>query len=176
RAIEEFGRIDILVNNAAYTAIKAQPFSEYTPEEWNAKIDVDLKGVLNCRHAVSPQMMKQQSGKIINLSSAAAKIASPGQTIYGACKAALVNFTKSLSMEVNPHGIQVTAVAPGCIRTEAALSVYSEDIFKQVLAATGVTRMGEPEDVANLIVFLASDEASYLTGQQYVVDGGFCPP
>jgi len=176
KALQEFGRIDILVNNAAYTEMSLKPFYEYTPPEWDVQINTDFKGVLNCCSAVLPQMMRQQSGKIINITSGAARTGSPMFAIYGACKAAVANFTKSLSKELAFHGIEVTAVAPGIIRTEANLRAVGEDALNAILSASGVPRMGEPEEVASLVLFLASDEARYITGQQYQIDGGYNPP
>lgn len=175
KAIQEFGRIDILVNNAAYTEIILKPFHETNPQDWDGEINTTLRGTLNCCRAVLPQMMKQKSGRIINITTAGVKTGSQLLSLYGACKAAVAQFSKSLAAELVPHGILVNAVAPGMIGTGALDRVFGEDVLKTYLATQGVARIGEPEEVARVVLFLASDEASYVTGQHWSVDGGLSP-
>jgi len=175
KAIQEFGRIDILVNNAAYTEIILKPFHETNPQDWDGEINTTLRGTLNCCRAVLPQMMKQKSGRIINITTAGVKTGSQLLSLYGACKAAVAQFSKSLASELAPHGILVNAVAPGMIGTGALDRVFGQDLLKTYLATLGVMRIGEPEEVASVVLFLASDEASYITGQHYSVCGGLSP-
>lgn len=175
KAIQEFGRIDILVNNAAYTELALKPFHETNPQDWDGEINTTLRGTLNCCRAVLPQMTKQKSGRIINITTAGVKIGSPLMSLYGACKAGVAQFSKTLAAELLPHGILVNAVAPGMIGTDALDRVIGEDLLKTYLATTGVLRVGKPEEVAGVVLFLASDEASYITGQHWSVDNGLGP-
>jgi 3-oxoacyl-[acyl-carrier protein] reductase len=175
KAIQEFGRIDILVNNAAYTEVSLKPFSETKPKDWDGEINTTLRGTLNCCWAVLPQMTKQSYGRIINITTAGVKTGSQFLSLYGASKAAVAQFTKSLAMELVPYGILVNAVAPGMIRTGALDRVFGEDLLKTHLATQGVARFGDAEEVARVVLFLASDEASYVTGQHWSVCGGLSP-
>lgn len=175
KAIKEFGRIDILVNNAAYTEVSLMPFHETKPQDWDGEINTTLRGTLNCCWAVLPQMMKQKYGRIINITTAGVKTGAQFLSLYGASKAAVAQFTKSIAMELAPHGISVNAVAPGMIETGALDRVFGQDLLASYLANLGVTRIGKPEEVASLVLFLASDEASYIIGQHYSVCGGLSP-
>jgi 3-oxoacyl-[acyl-carrier protein] reductase len=175
KAVQDFGRIDILVNNAAYTEIAMKPFHEMKPQDWDGEINTTFKGTLNCCWAVLPQMMKQRQGRIVNITTAGVKTGAPYLSLYGASKAAVAQFTKSLAMEMVPHGILVNAVAPGMVRTGALDRVFGEELLKTQLATQGVARLGNAEEVAAAVLFLASDEASYVTGQHWSVCGGLSP-
>ncbi len=174
-AVAEFGRIDILVNNAAYTGMSLKPFMDTKPGDWDGEINTTLRGTLNCCWAVLPQMVKQKYGRIVNITTAGVKTGSQYLSLYGASKAAVAQFTKSLAMETMPHGILVNAVAPGMIKTGALNRVFGEDLLKNHLATQGVTRLGGPEEVAGVVLFLSSDEASYVTGQHWSACGGLSP-
>lgn len=171
--IDEFGRIDILVNCAAYLDINAGgKFHEEYVTDWDKHINITLKGTLYFSKAVVPLMMDQKHGRIINITSAATKGIQPGGPyLYPACKAAIATISKNLAVEVARYGILINCVAPGPIKTENLLSQPSEFLDK-IARPIPLKRLGEPEEVANLVLFLASDEASYITGQHYSVDGG----
>ncbi len=175
KTIKEFGRIDILINNAACTEISLKPFSETKPQEWDGEINTTLKGTLNCCWAVLPQMMKQRYGRIVNVTTAGVKTGSQFLSLYGAAKAGIAQFTKSLAMEVASYGILVNAVAPGMIKTGALNRVFGEELLKTHLATRGVSRLGEADEAACVVLFLSSDEASYVTGQHWSVCGGLSP-
>jgi len=168
--VEKFGRIDILVNNAGI--FRSSPLSQMNEKEWDEMMAVDLKGVFNCTRAVLPTMMKQKYGKIVNISSiAGTALGFPGSTHYSAAKAGIIGFSEALAMEVVQHGITVNSIAPGMINTDMlrqALGESTEDFAKQV----PMGRLGKPKDIADVVLFLVSDEASYITGQVITVDGG----
>jgi 3-oxoacyl-[acyl-carrier protein] reductase len=175
KAMQEFGRIDILVNNAAYTEITLKAFHEMQPQDWDGEINTTFRGTLNCCWAVLPQMIKQGQGRIVNITTAGVKTGAQYLSLYGAAKAAVAQFTKSLAMEMVPYGILVNAVAPGMVRTGALDRVFGEELLKTQLATQGVARLGNAEEVAAVVLFLASDEASYVTGQHWSVCGGLSP-
>ncbi|MCD6079836.1 MAG: beta-ketoacyl-ACP reductase [Candidatus Omnitrophica bacterium 4484_49] len=168
-AIEHFGKLDILVNNAGIT--KDNLLLRMTEEEWDLVLKVNLKGVFNVTKSVLRQMLKQKSGKIINIASVIGIMGNVGQANYAASKAGLIAFTKSLAKEVASRNINVNAIAPGYIQTRMTESL-SEDIKKQMLSMIPLSRFGAPEDVANCALFLASSLSDYITGQVIVVDGG----
>jgi len=168
-AIEQFGKMDILVNNAGIT--KDNLLLRMTEEEWDLVLKVNLKGVFNVTKAVLRQMLRQKNGKIINIASVIGIMGNVGQANYAASKAGLIAFTKSLAKEVASRNINVNAIAPGYIQTRMTESL-SEDIKEQMLSLIPLGRFGDPEDVANCALFLASSLSDYITGQVIVVDGG----
>ena len=166
---DHFGRIDVLVNNAGTTLDK---FLLRTSEsDWDTIININLKSVFNYSKAVSRIMLKQKYGVIVNVSSVVGLIGNAGQASYAASKAGIIGFTKSLAKELGSRNIRVVAVAPGFIETALTESLPQE-VKRAYLEQIALRRFGKPEDVANLIYFLASDEASYITGQTFVIDGG----
>lgn len=167
--IKEFGGIDILVNNAGIT--RDGLFIRMKEEDWNAVINTNLTGIFNCTKVAAKYMMKKRSGKIINMSSVSGIMGNAGQTNYAAAKAGVIGFTKSLAREMASRGITVNAVAPGFIATDMTAAM-PEKAQEHVLASIPLGKMGEPKDIANAVLFLASDKASYITGQVIHVDGG----
>lgn len=169
RAKEEFGKIDILVNNAGIT--RDGLLLRMKEEDFDSVIDVNLKGAFNCLRHVTPIMMKQRSGKIINISSVVGVTGNAGQVNYSASKAGIIGMTKSAARELAARGITVNAIAPGFIKTEMT-EVLSDKVQESIKSNIPLKKMGNTEDVANLLAFLASDSASYITGQVINVDGG----
>ena len=167
--LREFGRVDILVNNAGLTRDKL--IMRMEEEDWDVVLDVNLKGAFNCSKAIVRTMMKQRYGRIVNISSVSGQAGQVGQTNYSASKAGLIGFTKALAREMAARNITVNAVAPGFIPT-ALTNDLPENLKETILKATPMGRMGTPEEIANAVAFLASDEASYITGQVLAVDGG----
>ena len=169
KIIDETGGIHILVNNAGIT--KDNLFMRMKPEQWSQVIDVNLNGVFHVTKAVIRTMVKQHSGRIINISSVVGFSGNPGQVNYSSTKSGLIGFTKSLSREVGTRGITVNAVAPGFINT-AMTQALNESQQQAILSQIPLGRMGEAEDIANAVAFLASEEASYITGTVIHVNGG----
>lgn len=169
KTIKEFGRVDILVNNAGIT--KDNLLMKMKEEDFDKVIDINLKGVFNCTKAVTRPMMKNKYGKIINISSVVGVIGNVGQANYCASKAGVIGFTKSTARELASRNININAVAPGFIDTDMT-KVLSDDIKNSMLSTIPKKEFGKPEDVANAVVFLASDMSSYITGQVINVDGG----
>jgi 3-oxoacyl-[acyl-carrier protein] reductase len=169
QTIKEFGRVDILVNNAGIT--RDTLILRMEESDWDAVINVNLKGAFNCSKAAVRPMMKQRYGRIVNISSVSGQAGQAGQTNYSASKAGLIGFTKALAREVASRQITVNAVAPGFIPT-ALTNDLSEELKDMILKATPAGRMGKPEEIAAAVVFLASEEAAYITGQVLAVDGG----
>ncbi len=167
--MDQFGRIDILVNNAGIT--KDNLMMKMTEEDFDAVIDTNLKGTFYCMKQVYRIMLKQRYGRIINMSSVTGVIGNAGQVNYAASKAGVIGMTKSLARELGSRGITVNAVAPGFIETEMT-DVLSDKVKEEIANQIPLKRMGAVKDVAETVAFLASDKASYITGQVLHVDGG----
>ena len=169
RTLAGFGRIDILVNNAAYTVIK--PFQRLTEADWDRTMEVNVKGPFLCCQAAGRHMMKQRSGRIINISSISGgySVAFPLMAPYTASKGGLRALTEALAVELAPYGVTVNAICPGAIDS----GILPESIKNRSLARIPAGRLGRPEEVAQLVVFLASDDAQYITGSAVTIDGGW---
>lgn len=167
--MQEYGRIDILINNAGIT--KDGLLMRMKEADWDAVLNTNLKGVYHCTKAVARYMMKQKSGKIVNLTSVVGLTGNIGQANYAAAKAGVIGFTKSIAKELAARGIQVNAVAPGFIDTDMT-AVLTDEIKKSMVEKIPLARLGAAEDVANAVAFLVSEDASYITGQTLNVDGG----
>lgn len=168
-AVDEYGRVDILVNNAGTTRDTLLLLMKESG--WDLVIDTNLKSVFNCCKAVARGMVRQRSGRIINITSVAGIAGNAGQTNYAASKAGVIGFTKSLAKELASRHITVNAVAPGFVPT-ALTSDLPEDLRQAAIDATPLGRFGEPEEIAAAVSFFASDESSFITGQVLSVDGG----
>jgi 3-oxoacyl-[acyl-carrier protein] reductase len=169
--VKKFGRVDILVNNAGIFPFK--PFTEMSEADWDKVLNVNLKGTFNCTKAVIPYMIKQKYGKIINISSIAGTVVGFQQlTHYCASKAGIVGFTKALALELAPYGINVNAIAPGPIETPGTQALGKE-VYEQIKKALPIGRWGKPSEIANIALFLASEDSSLITGQCIVADGGY---
>ena len=169
QVINEFGKIDVLVNNAGIT--KDALLMRMKKEDFEDVINVNLVGTFNVTKNVIPYMIKQRSGRIINISSVVGVSGNAGQTNYSASKAGIIGFTKSLAKEVASRNILVNAVAPGFIETQMT-DVLKQEVKEEIAKNIPLRRMGTPEDVANVVKFLAGEQSSYITGQVINVDGG----
>jgi len=170
-AIDHFGRIDILVNNAGVS--KPNMLHRMTEEQWDEVLDVHLKGSFLCIQVASKYMMEQKSGKIINVTSAAGTSGTKGQINYSAAKGGIIALTKSAARELAAYGITVNVVSPGYVSTEMTEKIRTDPKLKEIYTGRILLgRFSEPEEVAPTFVFLASDEANYITGQLICVDGG----
>lgn len=169
QVVKELGRLDILINNAGIT--RDGLLMRMKEADWDAVLETNLKGVFNCSKAVMRTMMKQKSGRIVNMASVVGEMGNAGQANYAAAKAGVIGFTKSLAKEVASRGITVNAVAPGFIATDMT-KVLTDDQKAEMARSIPLGRAGQPEDVANAVLFLVSDEAAYITGQVLNVDGG----
>lgn len=167
--VDTFGRVDILVNNAGIT--RDNLLMRMKDSEWDEVIDTNLKGVFMTMKAVTRQMMKQRSGRIINISSIVGASGNPGQVNYVAAKAGVIGMTKTVALELASRGITVNAIAPGFIETEMTEQL-PEDIKSAMLGQIPLSHFGKPEDIAAAVAFLASDDANYITGQTLHVNGG----
>lgn len=174
-AIEKWGRVDILVNNAGICQFK--PFLELTEAEWDRTLDINLKGYFLCAQAAAKEMVKQKSGVIINIASIAmGQVGCGFATLahYSASKGGIVGMTETLAQELAAHNIRVNAVAPGAIETPMIDSLKQDPkTMEATLARIPLHRMGRPEEVSNLVAFLASEKSSYMTGSTVVIDGGW---
>ena len=166
---KELGRVDILVNNAGIT--RDGLLMRMKEADWDAVLTTNLKGVFNCTKAAIKYMMKQKAGHIVNISSVVGVNGNAGQANYAAAKAGVIGFTKATAKELAARGITVNAVAPGFIQTDMT-AVLNEKQVEAMQATIPLKRLGEPEDIAKAVVFLASDDANYITGQTLNVDGG----
>ena len=168
-AKKEFGRVDILVNNAGIT--KDNLIIRMKEEDFDSVIKTNLKGAFNCLKAVTPIMLKQKYGKIVNMASVVGVVGNPGQVNYCASKAGLIGMTKSLAKEIGSRNITVNAIAPGFIDTDMT-KILSDDQKKKILSQIPLNKFGNVEDIANVALFLGSENSNYITGQVIHVDGG----
>lgn len=167
--VSQFGSLDVLVNNAGIT--RDNLLMRMEEQEWDDVIDTNLKGVFNCIQKATPQMLRQRSGAIINLSSVVGAVGNPGQANYVATKAGVIGLTKSAARELASRGITVNAVAPGFIVSDMT-DALSDELKEQMLTQIPLARFGQDTDIANTVAFLASDKAKYITGQTIHVNGG----
>jgi 3-oxoacyl-[acyl-carrier protein] reductase len=167
--VREWGRLDVLVNNAGIT--RDATLRKLTLDAWQAVIEVNLQGTFLATQAAATRMREQGSGAIVNISSISGKVGMIGQANYSAAKAGVVGLTKATARELAHHGIRVNAVQPGLIRTPMT-EALREDIWQQKMSEIPMRRAGEPDEVANVVLFLASDLSSYLTGTVLEVTGG----
>ncbi|CAC8220778.1 3-oxoacyl-[acyl-carrier protein] reductase [Staphylococcus aureus] len=167
--VSQFGSLDVLVNNAGIT--RDNLLMRMKEQEWDDVIDTNLKGVFNCIQKATPQMLRQRSGAIINLSSVVGAVGNPGQANYVATKAGVIGLTKSAARELASLGITVNAVAPGFIVSDMT-DALSDELKEQMLTQIPLARFGQDTDIANTVAFLASDKAKYITGQTIHVNGG----
>lgn len=166
---KEYGKIDVLINNAGITRDKL--FIKMKEDDFDSVINTNLKGVFNCTKQVAKSMTKKRFGRIINMSSLAGIVGNFGQTNYSASKAGVIGFTKTLATELGPYGITVNAVAPGFIETDMT-DALPDKIKEKILDMVPLRRNGNPDDIAGVVSFLASEDAGYITGQVISVDGG----
>jgi len=167
--LEKWGRLDIVVNNAGIT--RDNLLLRMKDPEWEAVLEVNLSGVFKVTRAAVRPMLKQRSGSIINISSVVGIMGNPGQANYAASKAGVIGFTKAVAREVAPRGIRVNAIAPGFIQTQMT-DVLSDEAKAKLASQIPMGSLGSPEDVAQAVLFLASDQSRYITGQVLAVDGG----
>jgi len=168
--LRTYGALHILVNNAVAPSVNV-PFAQSKEEDWEQDLGVGLKGYLICTRAVLPHFLQQKYGRIINISSSAGKVGSPNLAVYSAAKGAIIAFTKALARELGKTGITVNSVAPGAVNTPMQ-SRLSEEFKAYMRSTIPMGRYGEPEEIGELVAFLASDRAHYITGQVYSIDGG----
>jgi 2-hydroxycyclohexanecarboxyl-CoA dehydrogenase len=171
----KLGGIDILVNNAGWDAPK--PFLDTAPEFWSKIIAINLIGPLNLHHAVLPHMMRARSGAVVNIASDAGRVGSSGEAVYSACKGGIIAFTKTLARELAAHGIRLNSVCPGptdtpLLRSFLAEGAYGEKLYEGLKRAIPLKRLGEPQDLAGIVAFLASADAGFITGEVVSVSGG----
>jgi 3-oxoacyl-[acyl-carrier protein] reductase len=170
QVLEQWGRIDILVNNAGIT--RDRLLLRMTLEDWDEVLDVDLRGAFLCTKYVMPHLIKQRQGRVVNISSVVGIGGNPGQANYAAAKAGLIGFTKAVAREVASRNVTVNAVAPGFIDNGGMVEQLSEDTRQQILARIPLGRFGTGDEVAEVVTFLCSQGAGYITGQVITIDGG----
>ena len=168
-------QVDILVNNAGWD--RFQNFLDTKPDEWEQLIAINLRGPLNMHHIVVPQMVKRGAGRVINISSDAARVGSSGESVYSACKGGIISFSKTLAREVARKGITVNVVCPGPTDTPILRGFLGEGeagqkVYDALVRAIPMKRVGQPADISGIVAFLASDEAAFITGQVISVSGG----
>ena len=168
-AVDTFGSLDILINNAGIT--KDKPMLLMSEEDWDIVLDINLKGAFLCTKAAGKVMLKQKYGRIVNIASVAGQYGNKGQANYSASKAGLIGLTKTTAKELGAKGITCNAVAPGLIHSKMT-EVLPEDVKQNYLSNIALGRFGTPEDVADVVAFLASDDSKYVTGQVIDIDGG----
>ena len=169
-ALEKFPKIDVLINNAGISISK--PFQELTSQEWLETFNTNVLGAVHFSKTVIPQMIRQKGGKIIHISSIKGLLNTAGRAAFASSKAALITMTASMARELAEYNILVNCVAPGFTETETATSVWTSRIYNQI-KETPIGRAARPEEIAEVILFLASDKSSYITGQTIIVDGGY---
>lgn len=170
--LKEFGKIDILVNNAGIGAYGM--FKDLDRNVWDPDINVNIYGVLNCCKAVIPNMIERKYGKIVSIGSDAGRVGEPYFSVYSGAKAFIIGFSKALAKELGRYMINVNVVCPGTTKTPLVEPLISnEEVVKKMLKAYAIRRLGEPEDIANAVVFLVSDASSWVTGQTLSVSGGY---
>jgi 3-oxoacyl-[acyl-carrier protein] reductase len=170
-AIDRFGRVDVLMNNAGINRLV--PVWEMDDETWRMVIDVNLTGTFYCTRAVLPHMIERKSGAIINMASVVGWFGSgDGESHYAAAKAAVMGFTRAVAAEVGEHGVRVNAIAPGLVYNEFLERIYPKEFFERFVRRVPLGRAGEPSDVADLALFLASDMSRYITGEVICISGG----
>jgi 3-oxoacyl-[acyl-carrier protein] reductase len=168
---KKFSQVDILVNNAGIYPYKS--FVEMTEKDWDKVMNVNVKGIFNITKAFLPKMIENKDGRIVNLSSVAGEELGYANLVhYSTSKAAIFGFTRSLALEEAEHGINVNSICPGAIETPGSTDQMGEDQYEQMMKTIPLNRWGKPEDIANAVVFLVSEYASYITGQCLIVDGG----
>jgi 3-oxoacyl-[acyl-carrier protein] reductase len=173
RTVDEFSQIDILVNNAGVSFLCS--VEDLSPNGWDAVVDINLKGTFLCCKAAGKVMIQQKAGKIINIASVAGVDGSPTMAHYGAAKAGVINFTKSLSIEWGKHNILVNCIAPGLIETEGVktqMKLDPEEVKETLKRSASLARYGQPEEIAYAVVFLASEASSFITGETVAINGG----
>lgn len=175
KTVEKFGKVDILVNNAGIAQFV--PFLEMTEEDWDRTLDINLKGYFLCAQAAAKEMAKQKSGVIINIASVAMGqqgVGFPNIAHYCASKGGIVGMTEALAVELAPYNIRVNAISPGMIETQMIEPVKKDPkMLEGLLSRVPIRRVGQPEEVSNMVLFLASDKSSYMTGSTVVIDGGW---
>lgn len=174
-SLDTFGKIDILINNAGWD--KLGPFLETTPEFWNSIVSLNLMGTVYCCRAVIDHMIERKCGTIVNMASAAGRVGLTSEVIYSAAKGGVIAFTKALAKEMGSYGIRLNSVAPGPTETPALKigiekNKYVAEEMRKLKKQTPLGRYGKPEEVADLVLFLASDESAFITGQVIGIDGG----